>query len=885
MADGQGRRFKTGFVAPNVDYGAIGRAAGEAFANPIAGVFKEKARKEQQRINALKPDQAFGEAVPGQLNQKYKGGAQLALDVWQKTATEFKANPSPTNQTALTNAKQQYKSFIDDAKFGSEHILKQTTAIRTNDELIEQGLMGINLGRMETYTAPPAYKLQGNSLVVIEGGSAIPYFQSSVTASNADNLFIPEGSVESTYKHTSQLAGDKIYSGHIAASKSSYYNSMSVGDKVVEFASFKDDEFGDDVAEQYNNYAKINPTTFNAAGLEGFKEMTALGRDIVEKDLDAIEALTHTSLFKETNNEGVSITKIETFKSDGTPVYSISDEDLETLASEKGIPVEDLKNFRRAESIHASRTYKKIKGQMPKVNTSGVAAQIQAEQTTSGGLTAFGDFNQDGTVAEDTSEEFVEFGDDVTVYSIPSSNRIEDITVDAGKLKIEKVHMNADGDVIGYKIAKDTDLLGQLLQQQQEGEEITEGEETLIEMLQGESSLIITSEKEDLFKNITSQLSRSKKGSNAPYMSIIEQGRRELGITPVVPSTDEGEDQAPVSTSVAATNSNRLNERIGVGEENDLAEGGVVPPGETEVAEEPEEEAEEEEVLTPITEGLATEISGDTEEPAEEAIEEEAIEEESAEEPPSEESAEEPPLEERPSTVGRIGVTPEFPTPELRTDVSQMPTANVTAEPVTMTSALEGLGETDPTFMKAAEAGALKESSGKAETVENLKYTTVKRLKQVFGNRLNTLGITKRADLKKLLNDGEALANTIYGGRMGNDQPGDGYKFRGRGYIQLTGKNNYRRAGQDIYGDPNIFLDNPELVRTGNYAEKVAAWYIGEGKNRMAKKFGFDVNNLSQAEANILVMAVLSGGKDPRNYKVGQEGLGKMDKATGVKRK
>jgi len=60
---------------------------------------------------------------------------------------------------------------------------------------------------------------------------------------------------------------------------------------------------------------------------------------------------------------------------------------------------------------------------------------------------------------------------------------------------------------------------------------------------------------------------------------------------------------------------------------------------------------------------------------------------------------------------------------------------------------------------------------------------------------------------------------------LGNTQPGDGAKYKGRGYIQLTGKDNYRRAGQALGID---LVNKPELVERPDIAAKVAVWFWKE---------------------------------------------------------
>lgn len=70
---------------------------------------------------------------------------------------------------------------------------------------------------------------------------------------------------------------------------------------------------------------------------------------------------------------------------------------------------------------------------------------------------------------------------------------------------------------------------------------------------------------------------------------------------------------------------------------------------------------------------------------------------------------------------------------------------------------------------------------------------------------------------------------------MGNTDPGDGYKFRGRGAIQLTGKDNYAAAGKDLGLD---LVNNPELAKDPDNAGKIAAWYWKKNKLGEAAKSG-----------------------------------------------
>lgn len=87
------------------------------------------------------------------------------------------------------------------------------------------------------------------------------------------------------------------------------------------------------------------------------------------------------------------------------------------------------------------------------------------------------------------------------------------------------------------------------------------------------------------------------------------------------------------------------------------------------------------------------------------------------------------------------------------------------------------------------------------------------------------------ARLEALHGNPERLAELMYGGRMGNNEPGDGFKYRGRGYIQLTGKNGYREAGDALGLD---LVRHPELAAEPENASKIAVWYWNKNVHRVA---------------------------------------------------
>lgn len=111
------------------------------------------------------------------------------------------------------------------------------------------------------------------------------------------------------------------------------------------------------------------------------------------------------------------------------------------------------------------------------------------------------------------------------------------------------------------------------------------------------------------------------------------------------------------------------------------------------------------------------------------------------------------------------------------------------------------------------------ESAGFTRLEENLRYRTPEVLDRTF-RAVRGLG-----DAAQLIAAGpQAIANRVYANRLGNgsEAGGDGWRYRGRGLKQLTGKDNYAQA-EDALGRP--YLAQPELVAEPEDACLTAAWY------------------------------------------------------------
>ena len=132
-----------------------------------------------------------------------------------------------------------------------------------------------------------------------------------------------------------------------------------------------------------------------------------------------------------------------------------------------------------------------------------------------------------------------------------------------------------------------------------------------------------------------------------------------------------------------------------------------------------------------------------------------------------------------------------------------------------------GISES-PLRMAHFMAQVLHECGGLTIQFESLNYSA-ERLPKVWPSRFQPTG---PLNPNAYAHNPQKLANEVYGRRMGNTAPGDGFAYRGRGLLQLTGKDSYREATEILrrsFPDAPDFVQAPDEVISADWCVKVAA--------------------------------------------------------------
>jgi putative chitinase len=158
------------------------------------------------------------------------------------------------------------------------------------------------------------------------------------------------------------------------------------------------------------------------------------------------------------------------------------------------------------------------------------------------------------------------------------------------------------------------------------------------------------------------------------------------------------------------------------------------------------------------------------------------------------------------------------------------------------------------------------ESGEWSSKTENLNYSE-DGLKKLFGKYFPGNSAVQYA------RQPEKIANRVYANRMGNggETSGDGWKYRGRGYIQLTGKDNYTAFNNYLkrIGINDNVIKNPDLVATKYSAEASVFWWISNSLGnsrgiRSKAQSGFD------SQSVIIITQIVAGANPDKNNILGK---------------
>jgi putative chitinase len=134
---------------------------------------------------------------------------------------------------------------------------------------------------------------------------------------------------------------------------------------------------------------------------------------------------------------------------------------------------------------------------------------------------------------------------------------------------------------------------------------------------------------------------------------------------------------------------------------------------------------------------------------------------------------------------------------------------------------------------KAAFIGQCAHESNNFRSLEENLHYSANGLMRTWPSRFPDFDVAE-----KYANNPEKIANKVYAGRLGNYNDGDGWKYHGRGLIQLTGRDNYKSCGEAL-GQP--LLDKPEIVLQPEYAVMSAGWFWNRKQlNALADASDFD---------------------------------------------
>ena len=178
--------------------------------------------------------------------------------------------------------------------------------------------------------------------------------------------------------------------------------------------------------------------------------------------------------------------------------------------------------------------------------------------------------------------------------------------------------------------------------------------------------------------------------------------------------------------------------------------------------------------------------------------------------------------------------------------------------------AMKRNGITNPYTQKAILGTIGKESGFIPKDEKGYGNTSNSRIRKIFGKRVTV----SDSELSSLKNNDSKFFDMVYGTRYGNDSPGDGYKYRGRGFNQITFKGSYKKYNDLLNKENKLgrtvdLINNPDQLNDVDVAAEAAILYFKSNvqSKAMKKKYGTnDINSFKDQDTALRAIVNINAG-------------------------
>jgi predicted chitinase len=178
--------------------------------------------------------------------------------------------------------------------------------------------------------------------------------------------------------------------------------------------------------------------------------------------------------------------------------------------------------------------------------------------------------------------------------------------------------------------------------------------------------------------------------------------------------------------------------------------------------------------------------------------------------------------------------------------------------------AMKRNGITNPYTQKAILGTIGKESGFIPKDEKGYGNTSNSRIRKIFGKRVTV----SDSELSSLKNNDSKFFDMVYGKRYGNDSPGDGYKYRGRGFNQITYKRGYKKYNDLINKENKLgrtvdLINNPDQLNDVDVAAEAAILYFKSNvqSDAMQRKYGTkDINSFKDQNTALRAIVNINAG-------------------------